>query len=56
MKCVGCVEFETGFFADQGELKFTGVVSVWRILLLVWVLFPKSHGGVKHDFKAFPHL
>lgn len=56
MKYVVCVEFETGFFADQGELKFTGVVSVWRILLLVWVLFPKSHGGVKHHLKAFPHL
>lgn len=50
------VEFETEFFADQGELKFIRVVSVRRILLLVWVLFPKSCGGVKHDLKAFPHL
>lgn len=56
MKCVVCVESETEFFADQGELKFTGAVSVRRILLLVWVLFPKSHGGVKLALKAFPHL
>lgn len=56
MKCVGCVQFETGFFAAQGELKFTGVVNVKRILLLVWILFPKSQGGVKVDLEAFPHL
>lgn len=55
-KCVVDVEFETEFFADQGELKFIRVVSVRKILLLVWVLFPKSWGGVKHDLKAFPHL
>lgn len=56
MRCVLYVEFETELFAEQGELKFTGVVSGRRILLLVWVLFLKSHRGVKHDLKAFPHL
>lgn len=34
------MEFETKGFAVQGELKFTGIVSVRSILLLFGVLFP----------------
>lgn len=51
-----CMEFETKYFADRGELKFTGIVSVRSILLLFGFLFPKSHGGMKHDLKTFAHL
>lgn len=50
------MEFETKYFAVQGEFKFTGTVSVRNILLLLGFSFQKSHGGVRHDLMAFAHL
>lgn len=51
-----CMEFETKYFADQGELKFTGIVSVRSILLLFGISFLKSHRDMKHDVKVFAHF
>lgn len=56
VKCVVYVEFETWILCRPRWTEVYRSSECQEDSVTVWVLFPKSHGGVKHDLKAFPHF